>query len=332
MIRTLVLTALLVSTCAPAFAKAEAGPRLPKEAVPTPSVSARPSNDAQDRIIAKVNGAIITSGDVWERYRMIQRSSKLPDTIEIRQDAFPQILDGLIKEKLQHQEAKRVGITVTPEDVTNAVSELAKGNKQNPATFEEKLEAQGVNLAEMRRQLEAQLAWIAVVRRVVRPSMNVTDAEVQKLTNELNAVKGKKEYKFAEIRLPAANPQQKKDSMKLAISLIREMQKGAPFHVIAQKFSVADSAKDGGLRPSVLEGEMPADIDKVLAEMPNGALANPMEVDGQVWMVLKLGERLNKGAPEQEVLRDRIGTLKLERAAAAYLSDLQDEALIEYPG
>ncbi len=327
------ILALLLATALPAYAQdAKEAPKAPavEKTVSKPVRAANP--DAKDRIIAKVNGDIITSGDVWERYFMVQKSTRLPDNVTIRKDAFPQILDSLINEKLQRQEAKRVGITASDDDIAKALNELATRNKQKPEEFQASIEKSGINIAEMRRQIEAQLLWIGVVRRVVRPTVNVTEAEVTKLADELNAVKGKKEYKFAEIRLPGTNPQQKKDSVKLANSLTGEMRKGAPFHVVAEKFSIAESAKDGGLRTSVFAGEMPAPIDKVLSEMPEGALSNPLEAEGQIWMVLKLGERVNKGAPEDSVIRERIGTVKLERAATAYLLDLRDEALIEYPG
>lgn len=331
MTRRFLMIALLACAAYPAMAKDQPAPEKSKPASIELS-AARAVPAAQDRIIARVNGDIITSGDVWERYRMIQLTSRLPDNVSIRQDAFPQILSSLINEKLQAQEAKRIGLSIADEDIDNAVKDLAERNKEDPAKFMDALKKTGVNVAEFRRQLEAQLLWIGTVRRVVRPSVNVTDAEIRTMTEELNSVKGKKEYKFAEIRLPGGTAQEKKDSLKLAVNLMNEMRKGARFSTVAEKFSVADSAKDGGLRPSILEGEMPAPIDKILSEMPTGALSNPLEADGQIWMVLKLGERMNKGAPDEETLRERVGSLKLEKAAAAYLADLRDEAFIEYPG
>ena len=110
------------------------------------------------------------------------------------------------------------------------------------------------------------------------------------------------------------------------------MRKGAPFHEVASKFSVAASAKQGGLRPSVLQGELPAKIDALVTEMPKGALSMPVVAEEQVWVVLKLDERVGEGAPDRQVLRDKIGTRKLEKAADVYLHDLRDEALIEFPG
>ena len=169
------------------------------------------------------------------------------------------------------------------------------------------------------------------MRRVVRPGVNVTDAEVQKIEDELNSYKGKKEFKLAEIRLPGSTAQEKKDSVKLAKNLTKEMQKGAPFREVAAKFSIADSAKQGGLRQSVLQGELPPAIDKLVSEMPKGALSVPVDAEGQIWIILKLDERTGEGAPDKEVLKEKVGSRKLERAAEAYLRDLRDEALIEYP-
>lgn len=286
----------------------------------------------QDRIVAKVNTDIITSGDVWARYRMIQRSSNLPDNPDIRKEAFPQVLNTLIEEKLELQAARQFGLKIADEDVDKGMEEIAKRNgAPNRAAFEEALKKQGVSIDEVRRQMRAQIAWTVFVQRALRTSLVVSESEVDRLQAELDAKKGQKEYEIAEIQLPAATPQQTKESEALAKRLILEMRKGARFRDVASKFSKASSAANGGLLGWVNPGDLPEAVEKVVAAAPVKTLPDPIVTPEGVWLILKLDERVGQGAPDRAELKNRIGTRKLERAAQTYLNDLRDEALIEFP-
>lgn len=309
MLRKLLFTALLLGTV-----QAQAAESAP-----------------QDRIVAKVNNDIVTSGDVWNRYRMIQRSSHLPDNADIRTEAFPQVLDSLIEEKLQLQDARRNGISITDADIARGMAELATRNKMTTEAFQAGMAKDGVSVDEVKRQMRAQLGWQGVIQRVIRPRVSVSEGEVAKLAAELDARKGMKEYQIAEIRLPAANPQQKADSLKLAERLALELRKGAPFREVAAKFSTAPSAPRGGLRGWVAKGDLEPEIEKLVDVMPVKTMTKPVVTKDGVWLTLKIDERTNEGAPETAKLRERIGTRKLEQAAASHMRDLREEALIDFP-
>ncbi len=284
-----------------------------------------------DRIVARVNSDIITSGDVWNRYRMIQRSSHLPDNTDIRTEAFPQVLDSLIEEKLQLQEARRAGIKITDADIARGIAELATRNKMTTEAFQAGMAKDKISIDEVKEQMRAQLGWTGVIQRVIRPRISVSDGEVAKLAAELNARKGLKEYQIAEIRLPAANAQQKADSLKLANRLALEMSKGAPFRDVAAKFSTAPSAAKGGLRGWVVKGDLQPDIERLVDAMPVKTMTKPVVTDDGVWLTLKINERVNEGAPDNAALLERIGTRKLEQAADSHMRDLREEALIDFP-
>lgn len=286
----------------------------------------------QDRIVAKVNTDIITSGDVWARYRMIQRSSSLPDNPDIRKEAFPQVLNTLIEEKLQLQAARRYGLKIADQDIDNGLAEVAKNNgAPSKEAFEEALRKKGVSIDEVRRQMRGQIAWSAFVQRALRPSVSVSESEVDKLQAEMEAKRGQKEYQIAEIQLPASSQQQAQESEALAKRLSLEMRKGARFRDIASEFSKASSAANGGLLGWVNPGDLPPEVEKVVASTPPETLSPPIVTKEGVWLILKLAERVGQGAPERGEIKTRIGTRKLERAAQTYLNDLRDEALIEFP-
>ena len=64
------------------------------------------------KIIAIVNDEPITATDLYERLQLTIVSSNLPNDPETRQNLSGQILQTLINEKLQQQEADRLNIII----------------------------------------------------------------------------------------------------------------------------------------------------------------------------------------------------------------------------
>jgi peptidyl-prolyl cis-trans isomerase SurA len=64
----------------------------------------------ETRIAAVVNDEIISLADLDERLRLALVSSSITDTPENRRRIASQVLRGLIDEKLQQQEAKRLNV------------------------------------------------------------------------------------------------------------------------------------------------------------------------------------------------------------------------------
>ena len=82
------------------------------------------------RIAAIVNDEPITMMDLDARIRLIIVSSNLPNNIETKKNLSGQVLQSLISEKLQHQEAKKLGIRVTEQEVKNNIRFIEKENNR----------------------------------------------------------------------------------------------------------------------------------------------------------------------------------------------------------
>ena len=116
--------------------------------------------DVVERIAAVVNEDVISTSDLAERIRLTQVASGLPDNPEVRRRLEPQVLRTLVNERLQLQEAARLNLQVTPDEIEAALAEIARRNETDRATLERGLEAQGVDFASLRDQIRAQLAAI----------------------------------------------------------------------------------------------------------------------------------------------------------------------------
>ena len=79
-------------------------------------------------IVAVVNDSAISVLDLIARTKMVALSSGLDDTPELRAQLAKPVLENLIEEKLQNQEAERRGISVTDQELAAALKIVERQN------------------------------------------------------------------------------------------------------------------------------------------------------------------------------------------------------------
>ena len=119
----LLLTTLLAGL--PAVAQ----PRRATAATAAPPAASAPASTAgQERIIAVLNGDIITTGDVINRGRLFALSTGLPVTPEVLERLRPQVARQLEDERLRLQEVQRRKISVSDREIAEAIGEIEQRN------------------------------------------------------------------------------------------------------------------------------------------------------------------------------------------------------------
>ncbi|MGH6718381.1 MAG: SurA N-terminal domain-containing protein, partial [Alphaproteobacteria bacterium] len=203
------------------------------------------AQDAQ-RIAAVVNDEIISTFDLAARVELVVRTTGLPDNPETRDRIRPQVLRTLIDERLELQEAARLGIEISESDVEGALRFLERQNRIPEGTMLEALAARGVAPETLTAQVEAQLKWSRIVQARLRLTLTIADAEVDELIARLEASRGKPEFRLAEIYLAADDPAREAEVVAVARRLMEDIQGGADFGALARQVSQAASAASGG--------------------------------------------------------------------------------------
>jgi peptidyl-prolyl cis-trans isomerase SurA len=251
-------------------------------------------------IVAVVNGDVISQADVENRRRLFALSSGLPVTDEVLNRLTPQVIRELIDERLRLQESQRRRIVVQDKQVAAALAEIEQRNNMPPGGLARQLSANGVALRTLIDQIRTQLAWAQVVRAQVAESGPPTPAEIADQEAQLKAQIGKPEYRVAEIFVPVANPGQDQEARRFSDTIIQQLRAGAPFPVVAAEFSQSQTALQGGDMGWLQGSELDPSVQRVVGEMPVGAISNPLKVPGGYSIVTLRGKR--------EVGRD-MGTL-----------------------
>lgn len=285
-----------------------------------------------ETIAVVVNNDAITATDLDERLKLVMVSSGMPNSPEVREKLTPQIINMLVDEQLMMQEAQRMKITVSQEDIDKGFGTIAQQNNMELAQFREVMRRSGVPPRAMERQIKAQMAWGKVVHQRVRPTISVTDLEVDSAMERLRQGIGKNEFLIAEIFLPVDNPADEVNVSQLARKLTQEMLQGkAPFPRVASQFSQSASSKRGGDMGWVQEGQIAPEVEQVVLRMNEGDLSEPIRTLAGYYIVTLRKKRVitEENIPSRDELFYRMGTERLERAQRSHLLNLKSDAFIE---
>jgi peptidyl-prolyl cis-trans isomerase SurA len=283
-------------------------------APPTPAAPAA-------RIVAVVNGDVISSADVDNRTRLFALSTGLPMTPDVLDRLKHQITRQLVDEKLRMQEVQRRKIVVADKSIADAIHDIETRNNLPAGALRQRLNTGGIGQRTLIDQLRTQLGWTQVLREQLGDQASITDAEVVEQQRVLAQQVGKPEYRVGEIFIPVEDPAAAADAQRFAETVINELRRGAPFPVVAAQFSQNQTALQGGALGWVQQNQLDSDVARLVAEMPVGAVSNPVKVPGGISIVTLQAKR--------EIGREVGTAVSLRQVFLAFTSTLDPQAPTE---
>ncbi len=252
------------------------------------------------------------------RLQLVFTSSNIPDNAETRKRFSSQILDNLIDETLQKQEAELNNVTVTPEDMKRAISDLEQRNKMPEGSFEKSLTSRGINKDSALQQISARLLWQKLSLRKLRSRVNVSQAELQEGLDQFTRKQNRREYALSEIVLPITDSSKRAEIKALAVHIISEIRKGAEFGVFARQFSSSSTALQGGDAGWIPEERLDAESIKALRNTGEGKITEPVESDSAI-RIYKLNRRFDPKDVELEVKQIQLNAPVTAEAPQAFM-------------
>lgn len=255
------------------------------------------------RPAAVVNDEVISVLDLAMRVRLAIVGAGVQDSQEVRRRLTPQVLRGLIDERLQLQEAQRLDISVSDDEVARALQQISEQNNMTEGQFLSMLRNRGIIPTTLIDQIRAQIAWQVVIRRRLRPTVSISEEEVQEVADRLANRQGSLERRVAEIFVAVESATQEEEALANANRLLEQLRSGANFAGLARQFSQSGTANLGGDRGWVRDGELPEELNRALAQMGPGEVSAPIRTVSGFHILLLRDMRKNEG---QEIDRQRI--------------------------
>ena len=236
-----------------------------------------------DGIAAVVNDDVVMLSELNERFDSFKaqltpaQMRQIPDQKAI----LSQILERLIIESIQLQEAEMRGIVIDDEDVNDTARNYAAEQNMTLEQLQEAIKNEGVTyemfLTEIRRQLTlARVQQIMVNRRLYVSQRDIEDFRKSPYFEELAS----EEYRIGHILLAIddnAGPEAEERAKETAEYLIAELQDGKPLAGLAVNYSASNTALEGGDLGWRKASQIPSLFSDQILEMEVGEVAEPIQ-------------------------------------------------------
>jgi peptidyl-prolyl cis-trans isomerase SurA len=247
-----------------------------------------------DRIAAIVNDGLVLRSELDAQMesvtkRLVEQKVELPSQSVLRQ----QVLDRLIVQEIEAQQAKRVGLTVSDDQLNNALQDIAARNKIPFDQLPTALAAQGVDYKQYRESMRKELILSTLRQRDVIARINVTPREMEQFLARQQNAASNDEFSVSHILLSlpqAATPAQLEEITKKARDISDRAKKGEDFAQLAIANSNSSTALDGGQLPVRKGSQLPQFILDMVTKLKTGDVSDPVRTPTG-FHIVKLNER-----------------------------------------
>lgn len=295
-----------------------------------------------EEIAAKVNGDIITRGELEQQRRDLERTlrsqgvtgQKLQDAIrEYNANSLREHIDNL----LLVQKAKDLNISVDAE-VTRELADIqVRAKISDPDQFQAFVQEQtGMTYQDYKDQMKRQLLSRRVIGQEVGYRMSVPEAELRQYYEEHKAEFVRKDQVFLSqilISTEGKTPEQVAAAEKKAKDIVARARKGERFsELVRENSDDPETARSGGALPPYERGMMAKEMEDVVFKEKKGYVTEPFKVSTG-FVILRIEERYEAGQASFEEVRNEIQEMitrpKMEPRIREFLTRLRAEAFLE---
>lgn len=235
-----------------------------------------------DHIIAIVNDDVITNTMLENRTHDFRKQLEIGQLSRIEPEALKkQVLERLIRDTIQLQQAKQFGITVDDLMLNRVLEQLATSNKMSLADFRQTIETEGLDYARFREQTRNEIIIKQLQQRIVASKISVSDQEVKQYIEQNESLDSSKisyHLRHILIAIPEAAAAEDISKAKLkAEAVYKKIEAGSQFEDLAIKESSGRNALTGGDLGERKANELPQLFVDAVAELKPGETSKPVK-------------------------------------------------------
>ncbi|WP_333918665.1 peptidylprolyl isomerase SurA [Vibrio crassostreae] len=242
-----------------------------------------------DSVKVIVNEGVILQSDIDASMKTLRANAKKSGQTLPSQDVLnEQVLEKLIIDTIQTQEAERIGVRIDDARLDQAIEGIAKDNNQTVEQLTASVAEEGLSYNAFREQVRKEIAASEARNALVRRRINILPAEVDNLADilaqETNATV---QYKIGHIQLRFNDDQTKEELEAQAKELVEELNSGTDFSTMAYTYSKGPKALQGGDWGWMRKEEMPTIFADQIKMQNKGSIIGPFR-SGVGFHILKI--------------------------------------------
>ncbi|MGO2319248.1 MAG: peptidylprolyl isomerase SurA [Vibrio toranzoniae] len=242
-----------------------------------------------DSVKVIVNEGVILQSDIDASMKTLRANAKKSGQTLPSQDVLnEQVLEKLIIDTIQTQEAERIGVRIDDARLDQAIVGIAENNNQTVEQLTASVAEEGLSYNAFREQVRKEIAASEARNALVRRRINILPAEVDNLTDilaqETNATV---QYKIGHIQLRFNDEQTKEELEIQAKDLVEALNSGKDFSTMAYTYSKGPKALQGGDWGWMRKEEMPTIFADQIKMQNKGSIIGPFR-SGVGFHILKI--------------------------------------------
>ena len=252
-----------------------------------------------EAIVAVVDDDVVLASELMTRLETVRRSiaennlQPPPGNVLINQ-----IMERLIIENIQLQEAKKRGVTIDDESLARAVGNFASSNNMTMEQFQQTLAQDGTSYRQFREDIRAELIISRLQRAMINRRIAISEQDVQALLNSpFYQQMFSDEYRVGHIMRSLEDDATEADMEAAVIEaagFVQELRDGADFAQMAIAKSSASTALEGGDLGWRRAGELPTLFSDAVLDMQVDDVVGPIAT-GSTIHIIKLLDRRGAG-------------------------------------
>lgn len=289
------------------------------QAQSTQAVAAQPKSGSEavvDGIAAIVNNDVITLRELNQRTLQAQgelsaQGVALPDAAVLQR----QVLERMISERLEDQEAQRLNLSVSNAELNSAVGTIAQRNGFTEEQMRQQVTASGLTWQGYLEVLRRDILMDRLRQRVVDSSIMIPDSEVDAFIRD-ERTKSQSGNGFAAansglvalaqilIRVPENSSREEEAAARArAEAVLARVRGGEDFAAVAAAESQGAEALQGGLMGERPMSSWPDLFVRAVASVPQGQVSELVR-SGLGYHILKVVSRSDSAAAQQRSASD----------------------------
>jgi peptidyl-prolyl cis-trans isomerase SurA len=304
-----------------------------------------------EQVLVKVNGDIITKGDLEERQIAALRDRRInPELLKSDEqlkkalaEITPQVLVAAIDELLLTQLGREKGLKLSDDQFNKWLTEMRKDNNlEDQKRFETALQQEGLTISDLRKNVERQFIMSQVQREEFGGKLQITEEEARQYyqANQSQFTEPAT-VTLREILIevptltqqgkPMINVGQDDEAAKKAAGIRSRLAAGEDFARLAAEVSSSPSKANGGMIGPIATSELSQDLQKTLASMKPGDIGQPIRTT-KGYQILKLETSKAAGVKPfdsvRDLVADRVYQQRIGSETRKFLDRVRRQAII----
>jgi len=281
-----------------------------------------------EAIVAVVDDDVVLASELIARLETVRRSIKENNLQLPPGDVLVnQIMERLIIENIQLQEAAKRGVTIDDETLARAVTEFARSNNMTMEQFQQTLVQDGTSYRQFREEIRSELTITRLQRAMINRRIAISEQDVQALLNSpFYQQMFSDEYRVGHIMRSLeddASEADKEAAIEEAAGLIEELRGGADFAQMAIAKSSASTALEGGDLGWRRAGELPTLFSDAVLDMQVDEIADPIVTGSSIHIIKLLGQR---GAGTERLSQTNVSHILIRPSEILTMAQAKDQA------